>query len=220
MAGSSAANSTTGLGCAAVKWRRHGDCSKPITDSGSPKIRAYDKERRRKAKRALSSARRECTEAIERFDEFEAAMDTLRGALECVDLETGELHRPEHVQALIEQVAGRIESLGVGEYAKLAKYLRNRAPGLVLAQKSVLPRLEALAEPWSVQAVSLGCICWYLVRELHKRPAHARRRALSRHLLGAYRVTQFSPPALRHPSVVRLTRFSFVVKSSCTGPYA
>ena len=76
----------------------------------------------------------------------------------------------------------------VGECAKLAKYLRNRAPGLVLAQKSVLPRLEALAEPWSVQAVSLGCICWYLVRELHKRPAHARRRALSRHLLGAYRL--------------------------------
>ena len=154
------------------------------------KIRAYDKERRRKAKRALWSARRECAEAIERFDEFEAAMDTLRGALECVDLEAGELHRPEHVQALIEQVAGRIESLGVGECAKLAKYLRNRAPGLVLAQKSVLPRLEALAERWSVQAVSLGCICWYLVRELHKRPAHARRRALSRHLLGAYGALQ------------------------------
>ena len=154
------------------------------------KIRAHDKEHRRKAKRARSSARRECAEAIERFDEFEAAMDTLRGALECVDIETGELHRPEHVQALIEQVAGRIESLGVGECAKLAKYLRNRGPGLALAQKSVLPRLEALAEPWSVQAVSLGCICWYLVRELHKRPAHARRRALSRHLLGAYGALQ------------------------------
>ena len=117
-------------------------------------------------------------------------MDTLRGALECVDIATGELHRPEHVQALIEGVALRIESLGVGECAKLAKYLRNRAPGLALAQKSVLPRLEALAERWSAQAVSLGCICWYLVRELHKRPAHARRRALSRHLLGAYGALQ------------------------------
>ena len=62
-------------------------------------------------------------------------MDTLRGALECVDIATGELHRPEHVQALIEGVAQRIESLAVGECAKLAKYLRNRAPGLVLAQK-------------------------------------------------------------------------------------
>ena len=150
------------------------------------KIRAYDKERRRKAKRELSSARRGCAEAIERFDEFEAAMDTLRGALECVDIHTGELHRPEHVEALIEQVARRIESLGVGKCTKLAKYLRNRAPGLALAQKSVLPRLKALAEPWSAQAVSLACICWYLVRALHKRPARARYRALYRHLLAAY----------------------------------
>ena len=46
------------------------------------KIRAYDKTRRRKAKHALTRARRECAEAIERFDAFEAAMDTLRGALE------------------------------------------------------------------------------------------------------------------------------------------
>ena len=154
------------------------------------KIRACDTARRRKAKHALRRARRECAEAIERFDAFEAAMDTLRGALECVDIATGELHRPEHVQALIEGVAQRIESLGVGECAKLAKYLRNRAPGLVLAQKSVLPRLEALAEPWSAQAVSLACICWYLVRALHKRPARARHRALSRHLLAAYGALQ------------------------------
>ena len=98
--------------------------------------------------------------------------------------------RPEHVEALIEQVARRIESLGVGECAKLAKYLRNRAPGLALAQKSVLPRLEALAEPWSAQAVSLACLCWYLVRALHKRPARARHRALYRHLLAAYGALQ------------------------------
>ena len=154
------------------------------------KIRAHDKVRRRKAKRELSSARRECAEAIGRFDEFEAAMDTLRGALECVDIKTGELHRPGHVQALIEGVARRIESLGVGECAKLAKYLRNRAPGLALAQKSVLPRIEALAEPWSAQAVSLACLCWYLVRALHKRPARARHRALYRHLLAAYGALQ------------------------------
>ena len=154
------------------------------------KIRARDKTCRRKAKCALSKARRQCTEAIERFDGFEAAMGTLRGALECVDVASGELHRPEQVEALIAQAVGRIESLGTGECAKLAKYLRNRAPGLVLAQKSVLPQLEALGERWSMLAVSLGCICWSLVRELRKRPAHARHRALSRHLLGAYAVVQ------------------------------
>ena len=89
---------------------------------------------RRKAKCALRKARRQCAEAIERFDAFEAAMDTVRGALECVDVASGELHRPEHVEALIAQAAGRIGELGTGECAKLARYLRNRAPGLVLAQ--------------------------------------------------------------------------------------
>jgi hypothetical protein len=154
------------------------------------KIRACDKVRRRKAKRARSGARRECAEAIERFDEFEAAMDTLRGALECVDVASGELHRPEQVEALIAQAAGRIGELATGECAKLARYLRNRAPGLVLAQQSVLPRLGALGEQWSMPAVRLGCLCWYLVRALHKRPARARHRALSRHLLAAYGALQ------------------------------
>ena len=154
------------------------------------KIRARDKTCRRKAKSALRKARRQCAEAIGRFDAFEAAMDLLRGALECVDVASGELHRPERVEALIAQAAGRIDSLATGECTKLAKYLRNRAPGLVLAQKSVLPRLEALGERWSMPAVRLGCLCWYLVRALNSHPPHARRRALSRHLLGAYGALQ------------------------------
>ena len=59
-------------------------------------------------------------------------------------------------------------------------------PGLVLAQRSVLPGLEALGERWSMPAVRLGCLCGYLVRALKGHPPHARRRALTRHLLGAY----------------------------------
>ena len=154
------------------------------------KIRARDKTCRRKAKCALSKARRQCAEAIGRFDAFEAAMGTVRGALECVDIDTGELHRPEQVEALLAQAAGRIGSLGTGECTKLAKYLRNRAPGLVLAQRSVLPRFEALGARWSMPAVRLGCLCWSLVRALNSHPPHARRRALSRHLLGAYGALQ------------------------------
>ena len=74
-------------------------------------------------------AQRECAEAIERFDEFEAAMDTLRGALECVDIATGELHRPEHVQALIEGVALRIESLGCGGVREACEVLAQSGAG-------------------------------------------------------------------------------------------
>ena len=39
-------------------------------------------------------------------------------------------------------------------------------------------------------AVCLGCLCWYLVRALNSRVRHARCRALSRHLLGAYAALQ------------------------------
>ena len=149
-------------------------------------IRAHHTERRGEAKRALGTARRQCAEAIERFDVFDAAMEKLRGAMECVDLHTGELHRPEHVEALIEQVAGTLEGLEVRDGPKLAKYLRNRAPGLALAQASLLPKLEALGPVYSLEAVALGCLVWQLVKALRKSPHRARRRELHRHVLGAY----------------------------------
>ena len=76
-------------------------------------IRAHHIERRREAKRALSTAQRQCAEAIERFDVFDAAMAQLRGAIECVDVLTGELHRPEQVEALIEQAANTLDSMCV-----------------------------------------------------------------------------------------------------------
>ena len=147
-------------------------------------IRAHHIERRREAKRALSTAQRQCAETIERFDVFDAAMAQLRGAIECVDVLTGELHRPEQVEALIEQAANTLDTLDVRECPKLAKYLRNRAPGLALAQASLLPKLEALGEHYSLEAVGLGCVVWQLVKGLKKHPHQARRRELHRHLLG------------------------------------
>ena len=97
------------MGRLSARVRRWGDWARYVRD---------DKACRRKAKCALSRARRECASAIERFDAFEAAMATLRGALECVDIHTGELHRPEHVEALVEQVAGRIELARRGASAR------------------------------------------------------------------------------------------------------
>jgi hypothetical protein len=150
------------------------------------KIRCCEPQRRRAAKRALSTAARECTEAVKRFDVFDAAMHTLRGAIECVDIDSAQLHRPEQVQALIEQVADTLDTLDVRECPKLAKYLRNRAPGLALAQASLLPKLEALGQRYSLEAVSVGCVVLYLVGALRKRPHRARHRELYRQLIGAY----------------------------------
>ena len=77
---------------------------------GAWEIRAYDKERRRKAKRELSSARRGCAEAIERFDAFEAALDRCAGRWS-VSISTPVSCIAPSTEALIEQVARRIESL-------------------------------------------------------------------------------------------------------------
>ena len=176
------------------------------------KIRAHDKVRRRKAKR-LSSVRRECAEAIERFDEFEAAMDTLRGALECVDINTGELHRREHVQALIEGVAQRIESLGVGE-SRSSRTCATGRRGWCWRKRACCPG----SRRWPSRGrrtVSLACRCWYLVRALHKRPARARHRALSRHLLAAYGSTPSWATSSVHGTESKLCRGT--LPSSPTG---
>ena len=150
------------------------------------RIRACQQEQRVNAKRALSTASHECVQAVERFDVVNAAMDKLRAAIECVDIESHQLHCPEQVQAMVEQVADTVAGLEVRNAAKLAKYLRNRAPGLALAQASLLPKLQDLGRDYSLDAVSLGCVVWYLVGALRKRPHRARYRALYRHLLGAY----------------------------------
>ena len=87
---------------------------------------------------------------------------------------------------MVEQVGDTVAGLEVCGAAKLGKYLRNRAPGLALAQASLLPKLQDLGRDYSLDAVSLGCIVWYLVGALRKRPRRLRYRALYRHLLGAY----------------------------------
>ena len=72
-----------------LERRAYGAMEREGEALGLGKIRAHDQARRRKAKRALSRARRECAEAIERFDEFEAAMGTLHRMCR------PELHRPD-----------------------------------------------------------------------------------------------------------------------------
>jgi len=150
------------------------------------RIRACRQEQRVAAKRALSKASSECAEAVARFDVFDAAMDKLRAAIECVDVDSATLHSPEQVQAMVEQVAEMVAGLDVRDAAKLAKYLRNRAPGLALAQASLLPKLQALGTQYSLDTVSLGCVVWYLVGALKKRPHRNRSADLYRHLLGAF----------------------------------
>ena len=158
---------------------------------------------------ALRKARRQCPEAIER------SMPSRRRWTRCAGRSNASM-----LPAASCTGAGRGvdcaggSSLGTGECAKLARYLRPRAGS---GEHSVLPRLEALGEQCSMPAVRLGCLCWYL-RALGKRPSHARKRALSRHLLAAYAQCPGSARARRcsMPSRPRESRRALYVHKGAT----
>ena len=84
-------------------WARYADATRPHA-----RLNAHVE------RRGSSSA-----EAIGRFDAFE--LDTVRVALECVDIKTGEL--TASTCSVDWGVAKSIESLGVGECVERSRYL-------------------------------------------------------------------------------------------------
>ncbi len=149
-------------------------------------IRAHDKLKRREQKRKLTQARRECQEAIARYEAFEAALNKAREALEYIDLESGELRTAEQAKTMLEAAAEALQRIDHTNSQKVGRYLRNRAPGLSLATADLHTRLTALFTRYPPIAVYLACLIWRLVDELqkHRRPWQSREQ--TRQLLGAF----------------------------------
>ena len=150
------------------------------------KIRAKDPTRRLRQKRKIARARRECQQAMARFDAFEAASAQVREAMEYVDLNTGELRCAEEVQNRVVQAAQAIAGIDAPGCGKLAGYLANRAPGLSLATAALNTQLQALSTAYPQCAVALACLIWRLVSECKKRSAYWQRNENKRLLAGAY----------------------------------
>ncbi len=152
------------------------------TEAGLRKIRAYDKDKRREHKRKLGRAIERCQQAIGRFDTFERAFEQVREAMHYVDLESGQLRTGEQVQSLMEQAADAIGGIDDRDCAKLARYLRNRAPGVSIASAALHTKLQELSPTYSEHAVAMACLVWRLLEELkHARAPwskHERRRLL------------------------------------------
>ena len=145
------------------------------------KIRARDQDQRREHKRRLVRAGQRCREAIERFDTFEGALKQVREAMEYVDLGSGQLRSGEQVQHLMQQAAVSIAGIDDRDSAKLARYVRNRAPGVSLASTALHTRLQDLSRAYPEHAVAMACVLWRRVKELQNTPAWSKpkhRRAL------------------------------------------
>jgi hypothetical protein len=150
------------------------------------KIRAKDQTRRLRQKRKMARARRECQQAMTRFDAFEAASAQVREAMEYVDLNTGELRCAEEVQNRMAQAAQAIAGIDAPGCGKLAGYLANRAPGLSLANAALNTQLRALATAYPEGAVALACLVWRWVSACKERSAYWQRHENKRLLAGAY----------------------------------
>ncbi len=150
------------------------------------KIRAHDKKRRREQKRKLAQAGRDCQEAIERYEVFDAAMNKAREAMDFIDLETGELRTGEQAQGMLEAAADVMQGIDNTRSKKVGVYIRNRAPGLCLATTDLHTRLSALFTTYTPVAVCLACIILRLQFLIPRRHHSWQYTEKCRQLLGAF----------------------------------
>ncbi len=170
-----------------LEQRAYGAISEELeAEAKLGRVRAKEREKRAHRRGKLVWARQRCRMAIARFDAFETAMRQAQEAMECVDLATVRLRTGEEVQTLIEHAAQCMAAHNDVHVQKVARYLRNRAPGLALAMAELRPRLDQLAERYPEDAIPLACLIWRLVGEREKGCRRMSRHEHERLLLGAY----------------------------------
>ena len=126
-------------------------------------IRVKDKRARAAQKRRLSTASKSCSQAIERYERFAAAKRNAHEAMQYIDLNSGQLRTGEQTQSMIEAAADEMQRIDYDKSQKVARYLRNRAPGLSLAIADLYTRLQALFPIYTPDAVCLACLILYLL---------------------------------------------------------
>ncbi len=137
--------------------------------------------------RQLGWAQQRCDQAIELFDEFEAAQKQAIEAMEVVDLERGILRSAASMQAEIEAAAAKMLDMDENDKCrKVGRYLQNRAPGLALYAQQMNAALAEIALRHGRQATILACVIMRLIAELDGRRRTYCRQQDRHHLLGAY----------------------------------
>ena len=149
-------------------------------------IRVKDKRARAAQKRRLSTASKSCSQAIERYERFAAAKHKAHEAMQYIDLSSGQLRTGEQTRSMIEAAADEMQQIDYAKSKKVARYLRNRAPGLSLAIADLYTRLQALFPIYTPDAVCLACLILHLLETLRKCPGPLHPKDRIHHLLGAF----------------------------------
>jgi len=123
----------------------------------------------------LRRARKVFEKAADRHQRFEILAHELGDAMEFVDLETGNIRNGTDQQAAIVAIAERMAALGGGKVTGLARYIKNRAPGLALYVDELREKLNALAEDIGGDIVATCTLIWRRLHELGRCPQRKRR---------------------------------------------
>ena len=142
-------------------------------------ISKTDKEqtkKRRALKQKLARIRRKEKTAIHNFDTAEQAIGMVRASMDYVRLSDGSLQTAQSAQQQLEAAAKLIKSIEHYDSPRLAKYLRNRIPGLNKATQSLHDNLQKLSPTYPEQAIIFACCFMSLVMSLqeNRRPGYRR----------------------------------------------
>jgi len=129
----------------------------------------------RPAGQYLRHARERFEKAADRHRRFELLAQELGDAMEFVDLETGTVRKGCDQQAAIVAIAERMAALCGGKVRGLARYIKNRAPGLALYVDELREKLNALAEDIGGDIVATCTLVWRRLHELGRCPQWRRR---------------------------------------------
>jgi len=154
------------------------------------RIEATDRETVQSQRQKLNGARIIAGKKIALHDNFERAARRAQEALELVDLERGTLRDPAWMQAEIEAAAEQMMVLPHTNCKKVGRYIKNRAPGLVLYAAEMKQRLVEAAQHAGQDEVALACVVWRLAQDLRCGRRPWRRHADYQHLLGAFALLQ------------------------------
>lgn len=149
-------------------------------------IRAKEKPERAEQKRKIATASKHCLNAIERYERFAAAKHKAHEAMQYIDVNSGKLRSGEQTRSMIEAAADEMQRIDYAKSKKVARYLRNRAPGLSLAIADLYTRLQALFPLYTPDAVCLACLILHLLGSVRQRSVPLPPNERTRHLLGAF----------------------------------
>jgi len=125
------------------------------------------KKRRSLTQKRVHAERKEKI-AIHNFDTAEQAIEIVRASMDYICLSEESLQSAESAKQQLDAAATLIELIDHHDSARLAKYLRNRIPGLNQATQALHNKLQELFPTYPEQAVIFACCFMSLFISLQK----------------------------------------------------